>query len=186
MKSQYKKMFEFVLPARRKAKVEGNKETYAKLVRRQLELVKEFYHISEEAIEDAYGDLDKFEESMEHWAENDPEFPVKLERFMEEEAMMYYADKAREAGKDKEVTLELIVKMNQDFIGFFGKIGDEFKGVGSEDLEIDLKFNWALDDVYGKYGFDLGVEKLVKERFDDDDYKVLRQKVSNIYADGTV
>lgn len=184
MKSEFKKMFDFVLPARRKAKSKNDKETYAKLVKRQLELLQEFYQISDEAIDDAYGDIELFEESMEHYAANDPEFPKILEQFMEEEAMTYYADEAKANGKEKEVDLELVIQLNEAFIQCFGEIGDEFKGVGDESMEIDLKFNWALDSVWEKLGFDLGVEKLVKDRFKDEKYKKLREVVSKIYNEG--
>lgn len=186
MKSEYKKMYDFVLPARRKAKSTGDKETYAKLVRRQLELLKEFYHVSEEAIEDAYGDPEKFDDSMEYWAEKDPEFPKKLETFMEVEAMTYFADEAIKSGKDKEVDIEKIIKLNEEFIEIFKSIGDDFKGIGDESLEIDLKFNWALDSLYEKTGLDLGVEKLVRDRFEDERYRKLRDIVSTIYNEGTV
>lgn len=99
MSSQYKKMFDYVLPARRAAKLKDDVKLYASLVKRQMELYKEFYHIGDEAIEDAYGELDKFEDSMVHWGEKDPEFPKKLELFMEVEAMLYHADKWAEDKK---------------------------------------------------------------------------------------
>jgi hypothetical protein len=93
MAGQYKKMFDYVLPARRAAKDKNDIKLYASLIKRQMELVKEFYHIGDEAIDDAYGDIDKFEDSMVHWGEADPEFPKKLELFMEVEAMLYHANK---------------------------------------------------------------------------------------------
>lgn len=93
MAGQFKKMFDFVLPARRDAKDKGDIKLYSSLVKRQLELVKEFYHIGDEAIDDAYGDIDKFEDSMVYWGEKDPKFPEKLELFMEVEAMLYHAEK---------------------------------------------------------------------------------------------
>jgi hypothetical protein len=93
MADQYKKMFDYVLPARRAAKTKGDTKLYASLVKRQLELTKQFYHIGDEAIDDAYGDIEKFEDSMVHWGETDPEFPKKLELFMEIEAMLYHAIK---------------------------------------------------------------------------------------------
>lgn len=39
---------------------------------------------------------------------------------------------------------------------------------------IDLKFNWALDLVFEKFGMDLGVEKVLKDRFENDEYKKLK------------
>ena len=35
---------------------------------------------------------------------------------------------------------------------------------------IDLKFNWCLDCVYEHFGVELGVEKVIKDRFDNKDY----------------
>ena len=181
MKEQFKKMYDFVLPARRKAKQEDNKKLYISLIKRQLELTKEFYHIADEAIDDAYGDCDKFEDSMEHWAENDPKFPQRLERFMEEEAMTYYAEKAEREGRAKEVTVELILRMNERFVELYEAIGDGFFETKETDIVIDLKFNWALDTLFEEFGLDLGVEKLRKERFEDERYLGLRKRISDIY-----
>jgi hypothetical protein len=99
MAGQYKKMFDYVLPARRDARAKDDVKLYASLVKRQMELIKEFYHIGDEAIDDAYGDIDKFEDSMVHWGEKDPEFPEKLGMFMEVEAMLYHANKWQQEKK---------------------------------------------------------------------------------------
>ena len=104
---QYKKMLEFVLPARRSAKNNNDITLYASLVKRQIELVKEFYHIGDEAIEDAYGDIEKFEDSMLHWGETDAKFPKKLELFMEVEAMLYYAEKWQKEKEEYEKNTSL-------------------------------------------------------------------------------
>lgn len=97
---RFKEMLDSILPARRAAKQSGDLELYASLVQRQIEHVTEFYHRSDKAIEDAHGDPDKFNDSLDHWAEHDPEFPKKLELFMEVEAMLYYAKKWQQE-KDK-------------------------------------------------------------------------------------
>ena len=127
---RFKEMLDSILPARRAAKSSGDIQLYANLVQRQMEHVTEFYHRSDKAIEDAHGDPDKFNDSLDHWAEHDPEFPKKLELFMEVEAMLYYAKKwetakekyLEETGKTPgqegfderfNLTLEKIIEMNK-------------------------------------------------------------------------
>jgi hypothetical protein len=184
MKEQYKKMYDFVLPARRKAKSEGDIASYSRFIKRQLELLKEFYHIADEAIDDAYADPDKFEDSMEHWAETDPSFTKQLEDFMEKEAMMYYADKLKAEGREAEVTLEKVIELNKGFVEIFNGLDDVKFGEVEKGILIDVKFNWALDELFETHGLDLGVEKLVKDRFENKEYYELRKKISEIYEKG--
>lgn len=100
---QFKEMLDSFIPARRDAKLKGDIDLYANLVQRQMDHVTEFYHRSDKAIEHAHGDPDKFNDSMDYWAEHDPEFPKKVELFMEVEAMQYYAKKWED---DKQVYMK--------------------------------------------------------------------------------
>ena len=61
---------------------------------------------------------------------------------------------------------------------------EQFKDKKPEEIDnfmIDLKFNWTLDTVFEKFGVDLGVEKVIKERFENAEYKALKDKVNKIY-----
>lgn len=51
----------------------------------------------------------------------------------------------------------------------------------NDNFLIDLKFNWALDSVFEHYGIDLGVEKVIKDRFENEEYKTLKAEVNKIY-----
>jgi hypothetical protein len=52
---------------------------------------------------------------------------------------------------------------------------------GNDNFLLDLKFNWTLDAVFDKFGIDLGVEKVIKDRFENAEYKDLKKEVNQIY-----
>ncbi len=48
----------------------------------------------------------------------------------------------------------------------------------------DLKSTWCTDEVFDKFQIELGVEKILKDRFENAEYKVIKDEVFKIYDEG--
>ena len=154
-------------------------EEYANVILRLMEGKQKFLSKQIEAADDLFLDFDIFEESMDKLLSENPKKAEEMERIIYEVSPRYYIDVVKEEGKEESVTLDKIKEMYKEAIGIIKNCKIDFK-VGEKEKSHVL-LHYALDKVKELYGLELESDRLLKNRYEDQEYCKLYKELNDLY-----